>query len=95
MEYAAHADPDGYTILLATNAYSVNYGLYNHLPFDPYKDFVGVSELAILAEHVRGQIRVAGKDDEGVRRARPRQRPTNTIARRRRSVPRRKSSSRF
>lgn len=46
MEYAAHSDPDGYTILLATNAYSVNYGLYNHLPYDPYKDFVGVSELA-------------------------------------------------
>ncbi len=46
MEYAAHADPDGYTILLATNAYSVNYGLYNHLPYDPYKDFVAVSELA-------------------------------------------------
>jgi tripartite-type tricarboxylate transporter receptor subunit TctC len=46
MEYAARAEPDGYTILLATNAYSVNYGLYNHLPYDPYKDFVGVSELA-------------------------------------------------
>src|SRR5580658_2392460 len=46
MEYVAHAEPDGYTILLATNAYSVNYGLYNELPYDPYKDFVGVSELA-------------------------------------------------
>ena len=46
MEYAAHSDPDGYTILLATNAYSVNYGLYKHLPYDPYKDFVAVSELA-------------------------------------------------
>jgi tripartite-type tricarboxylate transporter receptor subunit TctC len=46
MEYAAHSDPDGYTILLCTNAYSVNYGLYQHLPYDPYKDFVGVSELA-------------------------------------------------
>src|SRR5215469_16422662 len=46
MEYAAHAEPDGYTILLATNAYSVNYGLYKHLPYDPHKDFVGVSELA-------------------------------------------------
>jgi tripartite-type tricarboxylate transporter receptor subunit TctC len=45
MEYAAHSDPDGYTILLATNAYSVNYGLYRHLPYDPYKDFVAVSEL--------------------------------------------------
>ena len=46
MEYVAHADPDGYTILLATNAFSVNYGLYNTLPYDPYKDFIGVSELA-------------------------------------------------
>jgi len=46
MEYAAHSEPDGYTILLATNAVSVNVGLYNHLPFDPAKDFVGVSELA-------------------------------------------------
>jgi len=46
MGYAASAAPDGYTILLATNAFSVNYGLYNKLPYDPYKDFVGVSELA-------------------------------------------------
>jgi tripartite-type tricarboxylate transporter receptor subunit TctC len=46
MEYVSHADPDGYTILLATNAVSVNVGLYNQLPFDPLKDFVAVSELA-------------------------------------------------
>src|SRR5271167_1796503 len=45
MEYAARSEPDGYTILLATNAYSINYGLYEHLPYDPYKDFVGVCEL--------------------------------------------------
>lgn len=46
MGYAAHSEPDGHTILLATNAYSVNYGLYNQLPYNPYTDFVGVSELA-------------------------------------------------
>lgn len=46
MGYAASAEADGYTILLATNAYSVNYGLYHKLPYDPYKDFVGVCELA-------------------------------------------------
>src|SRR6185437_2014687 len=46
MGYAAHSEPDGYTILLATNAYSVNLGLYKSLPFDPYKDFVGISEIA-------------------------------------------------
>jgi tripartite-type tricarboxylate transporter receptor subunit TctC len=42
---AARAEPDGYTILLATNAWSVNVSLYNKAPYDP-KDFVGVSELA-------------------------------------------------
>src|SRR5580704_7867442 len=46
MAYAAHAEPDGYTILLATNAYSVNVGLYTSLPYDADKDFVAVSELA-------------------------------------------------
>jgi len=42
---AAHATPDGYTILLATNALSVNVSLYAKTPYEP-KDFVGVSELA-------------------------------------------------
>jgi tripartite-type tricarboxylate transporter receptor subunit TctC len=46
MGYAAHAEGDGYTLLLATNVYSVNVGLFNKLPYDAYKDFVGVSELA-------------------------------------------------
>jgi tripartite-type tricarboxylate transporter receptor subunit TctC len=46
MSNVAHAEPDGYTILLATNAYSVNATLYNKIPYDPAKDFVGVSELA-------------------------------------------------
>jgi len=46
MGYAAHSDPDGYTILLATDAYSVNVSLYNSLPYDPSKDFIGVCVLA-------------------------------------------------
>jgi tripartite-type tricarboxylate transporter receptor subunit TctC len=46
MGFVANADPDGYTVLLATNAISVNVGLYNKLPYDPYKDFVAVSEIA-------------------------------------------------
>ena len=45
MGYVAKADPDGYTILLATNAFSVNVSLYHQLPYDP-KDFTGVCELA-------------------------------------------------
>ena len=46
VDYAAHALADGYTILVVTSGYSVNVGLFNKLPFDPYNDFVGVSELA-------------------------------------------------
>jgi tripartite-type tricarboxylate transporter receptor subunit TctC len=46
MGTAAHSNGDGYTILLATNAYSVNASLYNKIPYDPFKDFVGVCELA-------------------------------------------------
>jgi tripartite-type tricarboxylate transporter receptor subunit TctC len=46
MGLAARSDPDGYTILLTTSAYSVNPGLYNKLPYDPFKDFVGIVELA-------------------------------------------------
>src|ERR1700687_3110080 len=43
---AARSTPDGYTILLATHALSVNVSLYNKIPYDALKDFVGVSELA-------------------------------------------------
>jgi hypothetical protein len=38
MGAVARADPDGYTLLLATSAYSVNPGLYKSLPYDPLKD---------------------------------------------------------
>ena len=46
MGHVARATPDGYTLLLATNAYSVNATLYSSIPYDPVKDFVGVSEIA-------------------------------------------------
>src|SRR5262245_25354809 len=47
MGYAAGSEPDGYTILPSTSAYSVNPGLYESLPYDPFKDFVAVCELAV------------------------------------------------
>ncbi len=46
MGNAARAEPDGYTILLATNAYSINASLYSKTPYDAHHDFVGVCELA-------------------------------------------------
>src|SRR2546430_4192629 len=47
MGYVARAEADGYTILLSTSAYSVNPGLYETLPYDPFKDFTPVCELAV------------------------------------------------
>jgi tripartite-type tricarboxylate transporter receptor subunit TctC len=47
MGTVARSDPDGYTILLSTSAYSVNPGLYPSLPYDPFKDFAAVCELAV------------------------------------------------
>lgn len=42
---AAHAEPDGYTLLITSSAYVVNPGLYSKIPYDPDKDFVPIAEL--------------------------------------------------
>jgi len=47
MGLVARADADGYTILLSTSAYAVNPGLYQTLPYDPFKDFTAICELAV------------------------------------------------
>jgi tripartite-type tricarboxylate transporter receptor subunit TctC len=46
MGYVARSEPDGYTLLLATSAYSVNPALYDSLPYDPFRDFAAIAELA-------------------------------------------------
>jgi len=42
---AAHADADGYTLLITSSAYVVNPGLYAKIPYDPAKDFAPIAEL--------------------------------------------------
>jgi tripartite-type tricarboxylate transporter receptor subunit TctC len=42
---SAHAEPDGYTLLITSSAYVVNPGLYTKIPYDPYKDFAPIAEL--------------------------------------------------
>jgi tripartite-type tricarboxylate transporter receptor subunit TctC len=41
----AHADPDGYTLLVISSAFVVNPALYAKIPYDPYKDFAAIAEL--------------------------------------------------
>ena len=41
----AHAEPDGYTLLVVSSAFVVNPGLYVRIPYDPYKDFAAVAAL--------------------------------------------------
>jgi tripartite-type tricarboxylate transporter receptor subunit TctC len=46
MGFVARAEPDGYTLLLGSSAFSVNPGLYDTLPYDPFEDFVAIAEVA-------------------------------------------------
>ena len=43
----AQAAPDGYTLLINSNAHSVNPAIYAKLPYDTTKDFVDIVPLAI------------------------------------------------
>ena len=43
-ELVAKAPPDGYTLVAATsNTHTINPNLYEHLPFDPIKDFAPIA----------------------------------------------------
>ena len=45
-EAAAHAEPDGYTLLLGpSSVFTINPHLYAKMPFDPLKDFVPIASL--------------------------------------------------
>jgi tripartite-type tricarboxylate transporter receptor subunit TctC len=46
---AANANPDGYTLLMATNAsHAINPGLFRNLPYDPIKDFTPIVAVAYV-----------------------------------------------
>ena len=48
-ESVARAAPDGYTLMVTTDAtISVNQHLYAKLPYDPVKDFVPVTQMVLL-----------------------------------------------
>jgi len=43
--YVAHAEADGYTLLVISSAYVVNPSLFARIPYDPFKDFAPITEL--------------------------------------------------
>ncbi|WP_260986225.1 tripartite tricarboxylate transporter substrate binding protein [Bordetella genomosp. 13] len=45
MEAVARAQPDGYTLLTASNTLAANGALFSRLPFDPAKDFAPVGAI--------------------------------------------------
>ncbi len=46
MGLAAKSAPDGYTILLVSSSFVVNPSLYKKIPYDPYKSFALISNVA-------------------------------------------------
>jgi len=46
MGYVARAEPDGYTLLAASNTLTTNKSLYSSLNFDPTSDFISVGLIA-------------------------------------------------
>ena len=45
---AAKAPADGYTLLVVSASHAINATLYSKLPFDPVKDFAGITPLALI-----------------------------------------------
>jgi tripartite-type tricarboxylate transporter receptor subunit TctC len=48
-DIAAKAAPDGYTLIVGTvGTHGINFSLYDKPGFDPVKDFIGISRIAVL-----------------------------------------------
>src|SRR5688572_10351839 len=47
-QVAARAPADGYTLLVVSASHAINATLYSKLPFDPVKDFSGITPLALI-----------------------------------------------
>ncbi len=47
-DFVAKATPDGYTMLMATvSTNAINPGLYNHMPYDPIRDFAPIGRVGV------------------------------------------------
>jgi len=73
-EIVAKSPPDGYTIMVYSQTLLANAHLYQKLPYDPLKDFIGITPLArlvgMLAVHPSMPVRTT-KDFIALAKARP------------------------
>jgi tripartite-type tricarboxylate transporter receptor subunit TctC len=47
-DFVSKAAPDGYTLLVATvSTHAINPGLYQHMPYNPIRDFVGLGRVGV------------------------------------------------
>jgi tripartite-type tricarboxylate transporter receptor subunit TctC len=71
-EIAAKAAPDGYTLLMAQPAFTVNVSLYKKLAYDPLRDFSAVTLAAtganVLVVHPAVPAPGRGRDSSAIRR---------------------------
>ena len=49
-DYAVRSAPDGYTLLMASTAHSINASLYPKMTYDPVKDFTPITVVAETAQ---------------------------------------------
>ena len=48
IEQVAHAEPDGYTLLVAASTLSLNPVMFKNIKYDPIKDFAPITQLAAV-----------------------------------------------
>jgi tripartite-type tricarboxylate transporter receptor subunit TctC len=60
-EIVARATPDGHTLLLSDNSFTISPGLYAKLPYNPLKDFIHVSQIAESPSLMSGRAKLPAK----------------------------------
>jgi tripartite-type tricarboxylate transporter receptor subunit TctC len=61
MGMAASSTPDGYTLVIVSSSFVVNPGLYSKIPYDPYKSFAPVTNMAASPNVYTAHPSVAAK----------------------------------
>ena len=61
MSLAARSAADGYTILVGSSSFVVNPSLYANSPYDPYKDFIPITEAAASPNILEAHSSFPGK----------------------------------